>query len=84
MAQTKAIFVLGIKWRDKVNGNTYNRPVIFLDNGDRISGDFGYGYGDCYYWDAQKICAEQGIKWNNPPHTDKYATKAEAKDERYF
>ena len=27
MENKKAVFVLGLKWFDKVNGNTYNNPT---------------------------------------------------------
>ena len=80
----KAVFVLGLKWFDKVNGNTYNRAVIITDNGERISTEYGYGYGDSYYYAAKQLCTEKGIAFDYPPHTDKYVTKKQAKDENYY
>ena len=82
MNQKKAVFVLGIRWRDTKYGNSYFRPVIFCDDGDRISGE--YQYGTAYLHEAERICSEKGIAFENPAYTDKWVTKAEAKDERYY
>ena len=82
--EVKAIFVLGLKWFDKVNGNTYNRAVVFLDNGERISTEYQYGYGNDYYYNAKKLCNEKAIIFENPFYTDKWVKKAEAKNENYY
>lgn len=83
-ANPKAVFVLGLKWYDKVNGNTYCRPVVFLDNGERITCEYAYGYGDQYMEYARKLCKENGITIKFPAHTDKWVSKKELKDEMFF
>lgn len=44
----KSITILGRKWFDKVNGNTYNTAQIMV-NGETVGKtEFQYGYGDYY------------------------------------
>jgi len=44
----KSIIILGRRWFEKVNGNTYHSVVILL-NGEFFSKvNFTYGYGDQY------------------------------------
>jgi hypothetical protein len=44
----KSITILGRKWFDKVNGNTYNTAQIMV-NGETVGKTpFQYGYGDFY------------------------------------
>ena len=50
----KKIYILiGGKWFDKVNGNTYyNTKVIEVENNQVVKkwfSGFTYGYGSCYY-----------------------------------
>ena len=48
----KSITVLGRRWFEKVNGNTYHSVVILL-NGEFFSKvNFTYGYGDHYIQSA--------------------------------
>lgn len=49
--------IIGAKWFDKVNGNTYNNAKIILigkDETETVYKGFGYGYGSQYYYDAVK------------------------------
>lgn len=84
MENKKAVFILGLKWWDKVNGNTYNNPVIFFDNGERYAVGFGYGYGDAYRYDAEKWLKENNIEsitgdYNTLPHASKWTKKVNAR-----
>ena len=80
----KTTFVIGLKWFDKVNGNTYCRPVVFLDDGSRLTDSYEYGYGDYYMEIAKRICKENDIEFNCPPHTDKWVKKSELRNEYYY
>jgi hypothetical protein len=44
----KKFFVLGGKWWDKANGNTYTRAKIMDTNGQIYYTHFEYGYGNYY------------------------------------
>jgi len=50
MSQSKIKFIgEGMKWFDKVNGNTYHSVRITrIDTGEQIACEFQYGYGDQY------------------------------------
>lgn len=55
--KVKAV-IIGAKWFDKVNGNTYNNAKIILiskDNTETVYKGFEYGYGSQYYYDAKKF-----------------------------
>ena len=80
----KAIFVLGLKWFDKVNGNTYCRPVVILDDGSMLTTRYEYGYGRYYMTMAENLCKEHGVAIEYPATTEKYVKKSELKDERYY
>lgn len=72
MEQTKKILtttrfvVVGCKWWDKVNGNTYNNAKIKdLKTGNVYYKGFSYGYGSCYFTEAIEYIQQ---------HIDKKAT----------
>lgn len=45
--------VVGAKWHDKVNGNTYNNAKILdTKTGQIYYKGYSYGYGNSYYHDA--------------------------------
>lgn len=52
----KRVFIVkGRKWRDKVNGNTYNSAIIVDVEADNVIYiPFAYGYGSDYYERAIK------------------------------
>lgn len=84
MENRNAVFVLGLKWYDKVNGNTYCRPVVILEDGDRITCDYKYGYGDQYMQYARELCKDNDVTIRFPAHTDKWVSKKELKDKCFF
>lgn len=46
-------FVVGRKWFDKVNGNTYNSAKVWNSDGEHCANvEFAYGYGSDYYFRA--------------------------------
>ena len=46
--------VLGLKWFDKINGNTYCSSVIVCPDGKEIYTDYQYGYGSYYLHAAEE------------------------------
>ena len=62
----KSITVLGRKWFDKVNGNTYNTAQIMV-NGETVGKtEFQYGYGDFYLQAAGDWLEKHG--YTKPEH----------------
>ena len=52
----------GIKWWDKVNGNTYHSVQITrMRDGAVLYCQFQYGYGDQWHWTAMQAMAK--AKW---------------------
>ncbi len=53
--------ILGAKWRDKINGNTYcNARIIDGATGDTVGYiGYQYGYGDQYLYEAKKFVRRQ-------------------------
>lgn len=49
----KTYFVIGAKWFDKVNGNTYCNAKIIDAEGNRFYCGYSYGYGDYYLHHAK-------------------------------
>lgn len=85
----RVVFILGLKWFDKVNGNTYCRPVVFTDRGNALSEGYRYGYGNQYLEYAKYVCEINGVEYEKDsigsvPHTDKWVSKKELKDYRYY
>ena len=48
MCQIKSITIIGRRWFQKTNGNTYHSVQIFV-NTMEIKLPYEYGYGDQYY-----------------------------------
>jgi len=48
----RTITIMGRKWFDKVNGNTYHSATILVDGRHVHKVDYEYGYGDQYVWSA--------------------------------
>lgn len=48
----KSISILGRRWRDKVNGNTYHSARVFADGNLVATVPFQYGYGNQFEWTA--------------------------------
>ena len=58
--QIKSITVLGRKWYDKLNGNTYHTSQIMIDGHTVGKTEFQYGYGDHYLQSAAEWLEEHG------------------------
>ena len=46
----KNIRIVGKRWRDKVNGNTYHSARVYVDGELICAVPWQYGYGDQYVW----------------------------------
>lgn len=56
----KTITVLGRKWWDKVNGNTYHTARIMVNGVTVGKTEFSYGYGDHYVQSAADWLEKNG------------------------
>lgn len=56
----KSILVIGRRWFDKANGNTYCASKVYVNGRHVITNDYEYGYGDYYVDAANDALAEQG------------------------
>ena len=60
MSQIKFI-AQGVKWRDKVNGNTYHSVrVTRCKDGETIAANYQYGYGDHWKDTAKLLMRDNG------------------------
>ena len=50
--KVESIMVVGRRWFEKTNGNTYHTAEIYINNEFINKIDLTYGYGDQYYWSA--------------------------------
>lgn len=79
----KTYIVIGGKWFDKVNGNTYNSAkIIDAETGKLYYTPFCYGYGSAYLHEAESYIREE-LKQDHPRIIDGgsfYVKKAEAKN----
>jgi len=56
----QSITIIGRKWFDKVNGNTYNTAIILV-NGEPVGKtEYQYGYGDFYEQAATELLEKNG------------------------
>lgn len=61
----KQIVIKGLRWFDKINGNTYHSTEVYV--GGKLIGKepFSYGYGEQFYQTGIDILAKKGyITWN--------------------
>ena len=61
MKNIKTITVIGKRWFDRINGNTYHSVKVYTDNKLLDSIDFTYGYGDHYIQSATKLLIKHNI-----------------------
>lgn len=88
MEKTYLFVIFGLKWFDKVNGNTYSSAVIIMPNGDRVPIEYEYGYGNDYYYRSidfiQVFCEAHNIDFKNDIIVrdlgSTYTTKKKAKE----
>ena len=60
MCQIKSITIIGRRWFQKTNGNTYHSVQIFVDTTE-IKLPYDYGYGDVYHQRAISYLVENGF-----------------------
>ena len=60
MDQIKSIIIIGLKWFDKFNGNTYHAAITYVDGIAYYTG-YQYGYGDQYQWSAAETLEAAGV-----------------------
>jgi len=57
----KTLFVLGKRWFDRVNGNTYHSAGLYINGEFYKKIDCKYGYGDHYLQSAKELLFEDKI-----------------------
>lgn len=57
----KTLYVLGKRWFDKVNGNTYHSATIYINGEFYKKIDCRYGYDDQYLQSANELLIEDKI-----------------------
>jgi hypothetical protein len=60
MENPKVITIVGRKWFDRVNGNTYHSVRAYVDGELSFEEPYTYGYGDQYRWTALAGLIENG------------------------
>jgi len=50
--EVTSVFIVGRRWFDKVNGNTYHSAEIYVNNDFVHKISCTYGYGDQYMWNG--------------------------------
>jgi hypothetical protein len=67
----KHLTIIGRRWFEKVNGNTYHSVNVWI-NGQCVGGvDYEYGYGDQYLQTAQDILEKLGYPSETYPNGNK-------------
>ena len=61
MAKIKSITIIGQRWFDKLNGNTYCACKILINGKHILTSDWTYGYGDFYRQLAGQLLNEKKI-----------------------
>lgn len=57
----KSMLIIGRKWFDKVNGNTYHTTEIQLNGEFFCKSSFTYGYGDHWKQTALELLQDKGL-----------------------
>jgi hypothetical protein len=55
-----SVTIIGRRWFEKTNGNTYNTAQIIVDGEPVHKTDFQYGYGNQFEWIALQWLEENG------------------------
>jgi hypothetical protein len=56
----QSIFVVGRRWFERTNGNTYHSAEIYVNNDLVHKIDFNYGYGNQFEWNAMLWLSKNG------------------------
>jgi len=57
----RSITVLGRRWFEKTNGNTYHSCIVYIDGKQIAFEPFAYGYGNAYRQTAVELLNKAGI-----------------------
>lgn len=58
--KTKSIVIVGRRWFEKTNGNTYHSAELYVNGSLVHKIDYAYGYGSQFEWNARRWLDEQG------------------------
>lgn len=61
MKKIKSLTVIGRRWFDSVNGNTYHSAEVYVNNEFYKNIDCKYGYGDMYIQSAYELLINDNI-----------------------
>ncbi len=66
--------VIGKRWFERVNGNTYHTVVIIDANTNKeiLRSGFKYGYGDQYFWTAKHLLTQAGLMTEEDSHNHNF------------
>lgn len=78
--KVQQIQIIGRRWFDRINGNTYHSVEVYQDNKLVGRNPFAYGYDEHYLTTAHMILQEAGIY----PKTDERLPSGCGKDEYDF
>ena len=73
--KTKSITIIGKRWFERVNGNTYHSVIALVNGKQVVNVRFNYGYGDQYVQTAMKLL-EVGKFLPNIEHYKNGATES--------
>ncbi len=55
------ITLLGRRWFEKTNGNTYHSGIAYIDGKEVVKIDFRYGYGNQWEWELSNEMDKAGL-----------------------
>lgn len=55
LKEIKSIEIIGLRWFDKINGNTYHSTQVIINDEDSFYEGMTYGYDRAYEQTAQEI-----------------------------
>jgi hypothetical protein len=59
--KTKSITIIGKRWFERVNGNTYHSVIALVNGEEVVNVGFEYGYGSQYEWTAATELDKKGF-----------------------
>lgn len=60
MKTINSLVIIGRKWFDKPNGNTYHTAEIIIDGFEAYKSEMQYGYGEAYLQTASEWLKDYG------------------------
>ena len=71
MKQINNVVIIGRKWFDKINGNTYHSAQVIINGGEmNIRSNRQYGYGDSYITTATELLIDNDYSRDNMARDD--------------